>query len=149
MVAVNPIMDVLTGTPSADENALAVDDRVRIAAELVAAALDEHAHAQAIDSCGPRNKGRRYLVGPNAPLFRRMHEDWLASAESLLARVRAMGDAGHAVHRMTELQDAVALTRGLLSFTMTKIELGVARIRGGDFVTLEEVRSGLRSQARE
>jgi hypothetical protein len=147
MVAAGSLINVLTDGATPDgAPALSAEERVRLANELIAAALDERAHLEAMDTYGPRKKSRRFLTGPNAPLFRKALEDWLTSASSLLARAELLHASGHAVDRVGNLKLEVASTRGLLSFTPEKIEAGMQRIRQGDYVTLEEIRGDLRAE---
>lgn len=148
MVAAIPhLLDVVTGSSSGSGTALPADEQTRIANELVAATLDEHAHIEVIDTYGPRGKSRRFLSPPTAAPFRKLHEDWLAQAEVLFARVKAMHDAGHDISRLKELTEALLLTRCLLKFTIESIKHGMEQIRRGDYVTLEEGRRELRAKA--
>jgi hypothetical protein len=150
MIAMRPLLDGLPGTPAADATGVVQQiDPVALVNELVDAALDEHRHIEAIDTYGTRKKGRRYLTDPQAPVYRKMHEDWLADAEVLLSRVRVLQNMGHLVPREQDLQIAVMTTRGLLTFTLEKIMEGVEKMRQGDFVTLEEVRRGVRTDAKK
>src|SRR5688572_17754232 len=147
MVAANAMLDVITGTSSPDGNQLPLDEQLRIANELVAGMLDEHARIEAMDSFGPRNKCRRFLSGPNAEAFRKMHEQWLAGAEALLARLESIRQAGNELPRAQELHGAVLSTRCLLKITIEGVERGMEEIRRGEFVTLEEGRRELRARA--
>jgi hypothetical protein len=147
MIAAGSLIDVLSDGPAqAGAAPFPPEERVRLANEMIAAALDQRAHLEAMDTYGPRRKSRRFLGGPNAPLFRKALEDWLSSATTLLASAERLHASGHDVDRLRQLKSEVFSTRGLLSFTPEKIEEGMARIRGGDYVTLEELRRDLRAQ---
>lgn len=147
MIAADSLIDVLSENPAQEGvRSLPPDERVRLANEMVAAALDQRTHLEAMDTYGPRKKSRRFLTGPNAPLFRKALEDWLSSAATLIARAEQLQANGHAVTGLPELKLEVASTRGLLSFTLEKIEEGMERVRQGDYVTLEEIRRDLRAQ---
>lgn len=147
MVAANSMLDVIAdGTPGGHA-LLPVEERVRVANELVARTLDEHAHNEALDSYGPRNKCRRFLTPPTAEVFRQMHEDWLVKADALLERAREMHAAGHSIPQLMDLKVAVASTQLLLQFSAEETRGDVEGIQQGQYHTLEEVRRGLRPQA--
>ena len=146
MVANNSLLDAIGTSGPAGSDSITAEDRIRIVNELVAAALDEHAHIEAIDSYGPNNKCRRFLTEPMAATFRKMHEDWLASAEALLTRCQAIAMSGQTVARLSDLKDAVLATRVILKITIEGIERGLEQIRRGEFITLEEGRRELRAK---
>ena len=147
MVAGISLLDAIANASSDGSNGTAADVQVRVANELVAAALDEYRHIEALDACGPRGKGRRLYVRETEVQMRRLHEAWLSPASELLARMKQMSATGHPIEQLNELEDAVWTTRGLLMMTLDQIEAGREQIRQGNYFTLEEVRRELRAQA--
>jgi hypothetical protein len=149
MIAIRSLLDGLSAPSFATCSSSPSADQADFVKELVATALDAHRHIEALDTYGPRKKNRRYLTDPNARLFRKMHEDWLADAEALQDRVRTMESEGQVLDPAQELEVAVLATRALLSCNMEKIAAGLDSIRQGNYVTLEEARRGVRDQARK
>jgi hypothetical protein len=155
MVASNSLLDVIAGTLPGVEASVPLDERIRIANELVARTLDEHAHNEAMDSYGPRKQYRRMLARATETAFRRMHKDWLAGAQILLGRVKEMHAAGQSISRLQDLKMAVASTELLLQFSADEAERDIQEIskeisRGArQYQTVEEVRRELRAQAGE
>jgi hypothetical protein len=146
MLAGIALLDVIGSAPSTYDGEAPADLQVRIANELVAAALDEHRHLEALDVCGPAKKWRRLYVRETETRMRELHEAWLAPACELLARVREMHKAGRRIERLEELEDAVLLTRGLLMTTLADIEAGREQARRGQTFTVEEIRRELRAR---
>lgn len=120
--------------------------QVRLANELVAGCLDEYRHIEALDVCGPAKKWRRLYVRETEAQMRQLHEEWLAKARPLLDRMQEMKRAAQAIERLEELEDAVLRTRVLLQSTVDDIERGMAQIRNGDYITLQEARRELRAK---
>src|SRR4051794_25850775 len=105
MIAIRSLLDGLSEAFTATVPvAVPQNDKVALVNELVDAALDAHRHIEAIDTYGPRKKSRRYLTDPKAPVYRKVHEDWLADAEVLLVRVREYQAVGHLIPREQDLQ---------------------------------------------
>src|SRR5687767_4615292 len=147
MVAGISLLDAIANAPSSDGDAPA-ELQVRMANELVQAALDEYRHIEALDVCGPTRKWRRLYVRETESQMRQLHEAWLSPARDLLNRVREMHAAGQRIDRLEELEDAVLMTRGLLMTTLADIERGEEQARNGEVFTLEEVRRELRAGTR-
>jgi hypothetical protein len=149
MVASNSLLDVIAGTLPGADDSLPLEERVRIANELVARTLDEHGHNEAMDSYGPRNQYRRMLARSTEAAFRRMHEDWLARAQLLLGRAMEMHAVGQTIPRLQDLKMAVASIELLLQFSVDEAERDMQEISRveGECHTVEEVRRELRAQA--
>jgi hypothetical protein len=142
-----PLLDAIGSAPSTYDGDAPAAVQLRLANELVAAALDEYRHLEALDVCGPTKKWRRLYVRETETQMRQLHEAWLAPARELLARVREMNKAGRRIERLEELEDGVGLTEALLMTTLADIERGREQVRNGEWFTPEEVRRELRTAA--
>jgi hypothetical protein len=142
-----PLLDAIASAPSKYDGDAPAAVQLRLANELVAAALDEYRHLEALDVCGPTRKWRRLYVRETEAQMRQLHEAWLAPARELLAGMREMRKGDQPIERLEELQDAVGFTRGLLMTTLDDIERGREQARNGEVFTLEEVRRELRAAA--
>lgn len=144
------LLDVIGGSAEASDAPLPAEERTRIANEMIASLLDEHAHIEEIDTFGPTRKSRRCLTRPNHLAFRRLHEDWLVRADALLPHAQAMQESGEAIARLTELKFAMRLTRTLLQLTVEKLEAGMEEIRQGkgySYDTVEDLRRDIRAES--
>jgi hypothetical protein len=141
-----PLLDAIGSAPSTHDVEAPAAVQLRLANELVAAALVEYRHLEALDVCGPTKKWRRLYVRETETQMRQLHEAWLAPARELLTRAREMHKAGRPIERPEELEDVVLLTRGLLMTTLADIEAGREQARRGETFAVEEIRRELRAR---
>lgn len=150
MVATSFLLDVITNPAQGGDSPLTAHDRVRIANEMVASLLDEHAHIEEIDTFGTTKKSRRCLTRPDHLAFRRLHEDWLSRADAWRPHLAQMQAAGQAITRFEELKDAMLSTRGLLKLTVEDLERGMEEIRQGkghSYNSVEDLRRDIRAES--
>jgi hypothetical protein len=141
------LLDAVAKSPTTDDGEEPKALELRLANELVAAALDEMRHIEASDACGPTGKWRRLYVRETEKAMRAIYENWLAVAQPLLDRVLAMSANGPRVLQMTELEIAVLTARTLLMRTVDELEAAKEDARRGNVVSIEEVRRELRARA--
>jgi hypothetical protein len=150
MVATLSLLDVITNPKEVGDCPLTTIERTRIANEMIASLMDEHAHIEEIDTFGPTKRSRRCLTRPNHLVFRRLHEDWLTRAEALRAHAHVMQESGEVIARLPELTDAILRRRSLLQLTVEQIEQGMEAIRQGKgrhYNSVEELRRELRAES--
>jgi hypothetical protein len=141
------LLDVIGKSATTYDGEPPAELELRLANELVAAALDKQQHIEALDVCGPTKKWRRLYVRETEAAMRQVHEQWLAPAMALLTRTREMSAAGRRIEKLDDLESAVLLVRGLLMMTVDELEAAREDAHRGNVVSIEEVRRELRARA--
>jgi len=141
------LLDVIAKSATTYDNEPSAELELRLANELVAAAVDEMKHIEALDECGPTRKRRRIYVGETEAAMRSIYERWLEPAWTLLRRAREIVAYGRRIELLEELESAVLLARGLLMMTVAELEAAEEDVRRGNVVSIEEVRRELRARA--
>ena len=141
------LLDVIGKSETTYDGDPPAELELRLANELVAAALNKQQHIEALDVCGPTKKWRRLYVRETEAAMRQIYEEWLATAMPLLFRAREMSAAGRRIEKLEELEVAVLSVRGLLMMTVAELEEALEDVRRGNVVSIEEVRRELRARA--
>lgn len=149
-----PWLDLLSRSATEPAAATPITSAARDNSELIEKAgalidfsIAEHERIKALDL----KLGRlalRYTDRQGAGAIRNLYEQWAYRAEELLERVHGLGLHRALAEQWGRLQDAVGMTRAMLSIPLDSLERADEQIRRGEVVSLEEVRRELRARSR-